>query len=69
MPVDNLQPKPKSDFFACFERYHFSNLFEGTRFHAMAQFAEIGSELSLAGDIATMAFKASRTGVGLMLVG
>jgi hypothetical protein len=71
-PSPSLNPRNQRNFGRCFNGWRFgvaaSQPFVGTRFHgavkATATFLEIGPPISLGGDAAATAAKASRSGIG-----
>lgn len=61
-PKPTPTPKPKN-VPACFDNNKFSSLFAGTPLHGTAEFLEVGSEVSFAGDL--FAYRKKLGGMGL----
>jgi RHS repeat-associated protein len=64
--VGELEPikVPKLSFWKCFEKNKFSSLFAGTKLQTAAEFVEIGSEISLGGDIVATIYKSTQKTIG-----
>jgi RHS repeat-associated protein len=63
-----VAPSPqKTNIFHCFDNWRFAklaNFIGGPKLEAVAEFVDVGSEVSLLSDLQAMSLKATRTGIG-----